>query len=469
MSEIYDVIVIGGGSAGLTAATVVGGLGKRVALVERENIGGDCTWTGCVPSKALLKVGKIAHTVRTAQHYGVHTQPPTTDMPTVRAYIQHAIQELYQHETPEATAERGIHVILGDARFLDPHRIEVDGKTLHAKRFIVATGGRALVPPVPGLADVRYHTNATIFNNDRLPRHLLVMGAGPIGLELGQAYARLGAQVTIIGDQVLPRDEPEAADVLKRVFAAEGITIIESLVATAKQDGECISLTLKDGQTVEGDMLLVAAGRTPNVEGLGLEKTGVQVEKAGIPVNAALQTNIPHIYAIGDVTTGAKFTHYAGFQGAIAGRNVVLPIKANGLPAQVPWVTFTDPEIAHAGLTEREARAKYGDAVKTYTYATLKGDRSVVENDTEGFIKLVYRGSGELLGATVVAERAGEMIIEYALVIEKKISARALIGVIHPYPTYSDVAKNALSKMLVEELLGSVAGRVFKRLVKILP
>lgn len=469
MAEDFDVIVIGGGSAGLTAATVVGGLGKRVALVERKHIGGDCTWTGCVPSKALLKVGKIAHTVRTAQKYGIHTQPPATDMPTVRAYIDAAIAELYQHETPEATAKRGVEVVLGDAHFLDPHSIAVNGKTLRAKRFVVATGGRALIPPIPGLSGVKYHTNETIFGNDRLPNHLLIMGAGPIGLELGQAYSRLGAQVTIIGDQVLPRDEPEAAAVLRQAFQEDGIVIVESLVTSARQEGDCIALTLKDGRIVEGDMLLVAAGRTPNVENLGLDKAGVEVEKAGIRVSASLQTNVPHIYAIGDVTTGAKFTHYAGYQGAIVGRNVVLPFKSNGLPTQVPWVTFTDPEIAHAGMTEREARAKYGDAVKTYTFGTAKGDRSVVEDDTQGFIKLVYRGSGELLGATVVAERAGEMIIEYALVIEKKISARALIGVIHPYPTYSDVAKNALSKMLVQELLESTAGRVFKRLVKLLP
>jgi pyruvate/2-oxoglutarate dehydrogenase complex dihydrolipoamide dehydrogenase (E3) component len=469
MAEAFDVIVIGGGSAGLTAAAFVGGLGKRVALVEREHIGGDCTWTGCVPSKALLKVGKIAHTVRTAQKYGIHAQSPSTDMPTVRAYINAAIAELYQHETPEATAKRGVEVVLGDAHFLDPHSIVVNGKTLRAKRFIVATGGRALIPPIPGLSGVKYHTNATLFRNDRVPKHLLIMGAGPIGMEIGQAYARLGAQVTIIGEQVLPRDEPEATAVIKRVFTAEGITLVESLVSAAHQEGECIQLTLKGGRMVEGDMLLVAVGRTPNVETLALDKAEVTVEKAGIPVNAHLQTNIPHIYACGDVTTGPKFTHYAGWQGSIAGRNAVLPIKANGLRALVPWVTFTDPEIAHVGMTEGEACAKYGDAVKTYTFSTRSGDRTVVEDDTEGFVKLVYRGSGDLLGATVVAERAGEMILEYALVIAKKISLRALTGVMHAYPTYSDVAKQAMFRMMIAELLESTAGRVFKSLVKLLP
>jgi pyruvate/2-oxoglutarate dehydrogenase complex dihydrolipoamide dehydrogenase (E3) component len=469
MPDAFDVIVIGGGSAGLTAAAFVGGLGKRVALVEREHIGGDCTWTGCVPSKALLKVGKIAHTARTAHKYGIQAQPPTTDMTAVRAYIDAAIAELYQHETPEATAKRGVEVVIGDAQFIDPHSIRVGAQTLRAKRFIVATGGRALIPSIPGLSGVKYHTNATIFRNDHLPKHLLIMGAGPIGMELGQAYSRLGAQVTIIGEVVLPRDEPEAVEVMKRVFVAEGISIVEALVGAAHQDGECIRLTLRDGRTVEGDMLLVAVGRTPNVETLALDKAGVLVEGAGIPVSAQLGTNIPHIYACGDVTTGPKFTHYAGWQGSIAGRNAVLPVKAKGVRARVPWVTFTDPEIAHVGMTEREARAQYGDAVKTYTFSTRNGDRTVVEDDTEGFVKLVYRGSGDLLGATVVAERAGEMIIEYSLVIEKKISLRALSGVMHAYPTYSDVAKQAMFRLMIGELLESTAGRVFKGLVRLLP
>jgi pyruvate/2-oxoglutarate dehydrogenase complex dihydrolipoamide dehydrogenase (E3) component len=469
VTDLYDVIVIGGGSAGLSASAVAAGLGKRTALVERENLGGDCTWTGCVPSKALLKVGKVAQTVRSAGKYGVHAQPPQIDMPTVRAYIDSAIHELYQHETPEVFGKRGMDVILGDARFLDPHSVQVGERTLHSKRFIIATGGRALIPAIPGLTGVRYMTNATIFRNDTLPRHLIVLGAGPIGMEIGQAYRRLGAEVTIIGEQVLPRDEPEAGKVMAQVFADEGVTLIASRVTYAQHDDDCIRLTLGDGRVVEGDMLLVAAGRTPNVEGLGLEMAGVQVEAAGIPVRASLQTNVPHIYAIGDVTTGPKFTHYAGFQGLIAGRNAVLPIKSNGLPKHVPWVTFTDPEIAHVGMTEAQARAEYGAGVKTFMFSTKEGDRTVVEDDTRGFVKLVYRGGGDLLGATVVSERAGEMITGYGLVIDKKISLRALTGTMHAYPTYADVAKQAAFRMSVAELLGSWFAPIAKKVVKLLP
>jgi pyruvate/2-oxoglutarate dehydrogenase complex dihydrolipoamide dehydrogenase (E3) component len=466
----YDVIVIGAGSAGLTAAVFWGELQKKVALIERERIGGDCTWTGCMPSKALLKVAKIAHTVRTAHQYGITTSAPVIDMAFVRQHVHSVIQEVYQHETPEAVAKRGVEVLIGDAQFIDPHTVRVGARTLQAKKFIIATGGRAAVPPIPGLADVPYKTNHNIFDNDRLPHHLLIMGAGPIGMEMGQAHARLGARVTIIGEQVMPRDEPEAVQVLKQVFKDEGIEIIEALVSEARQSDHDIILKLQDGREVRGDMLLVAVGRVPNVETLALEKAGVHYTKQGITVNDQLQTNVPHIYAIGDVTTAPKFTHYAYFQGGVAGRNSLLPIgKAKGHDLQPPWVTFTSPEVAHAGLTEAEARKQYGSAVKTLIMQNAVGDRTVAEHDIKGFIKLVYRGRGELLGAAVVAERAGEMIIEYELIIKKRLSARAIVDTIHPYPTYSDLVKKAVSKMLVKELLTSPVGQIFKRVVKTLP
>jgi pyruvate/2-oxoglutarate dehydrogenase complex dihydrolipoamide dehydrogenase (E3) component len=470
MSDQYDVIVIGGGAAGLTAAAVTGELGKKTALVERERLGGDCTWTGCVPSKALLKVAKVAHSIRTADRYGISAAPPVVDMAVLRRHLQATIQEVYQHETPEAIAKRNIEIVPGDARFVDAHTIRVGERVMRAKKFVIATGGRAAVPPIPGLADVPYMTNHNLFDSDRLPGHLLIMGAGPIGMEMGQAHARLGARVTIIGDQVMARDEPEAVSVLRQVFEREGIKIIQALVTGARQQGEDIVLTLNDGREVRGDTLLVAVGRTPNIEGLELEKAGVAFTKQGIPVNPRLQTSVPHIYAAGDVTTGPKFTHYAGYQGSVAGRNALLPFgKANGQVTHLPWVTFTDPEVAHAGMTEAEARQQFGEAVKVFTLPLAEGDRSVAEDDTEGFVKLVYRGSGDLLGATVVAARAGEMIIEYQLVIQKKISLRKLAGVIHAYPTYSDVAKKALSNLMIGELLHSRVGWLIKQVVKVLP
>lgn len=470
MSSIYDVIVIGGGSAGLTAATFVGGLGKKVALIEREHLGGDCTWTGCIPSKALLKVARVAHSMRTADQYGLQAVQPTVAMPAVRQYLRDVIQTVYQHETPDEIRKRSIEVILGDVRFVDAQTIEVNERRLQAKKFIIATGGRAAVPLIPGLDTVPYLTNANLFDNDRLPEHLLILGAGPIGMEMGQAYVRLGAKVTIAGREVMPRDEPEAVAVLRKVLTREGVTIIEADVTAVQADGDHMVLVLANGQSVRGDMLLVAAGRTPNIDSLGLDRAGVQASPQGIVVNDHLQTNVPHIYAVGDVTTGPKFTHYAGFQGAVAARNALLPIgKTSGHESVLPWVTFTDPEVAHVGLTEAEARQQYGRAVKVHTLPTHEGDRTVAEDDTEGFIKLVYRGQNDLLGATVVADRAGEMIIEYELIIRKKISLRDLSGVMHPYPTYSDVAKKAMSQLMIKELLGSTLGKVFRKVVQLLP
>lgn len=469
MTDIYDLIVIGAGSAGLTAGAFNGELGRKVAVIEREHIGGDCTWTGCMPSKALLHVAKTAHSVRTASKYGITASEPVIDMKQVRDYVQSVVQGVYKHETPEKISERGIEVVLGDARFIDANTIQVNERQMQSKKFIIATGGRPAVPPIPGLDTVPYKTNRDFFENDILPQHLLIMGAGPIGMEMGQAYRRLGADVTIIGDLIMQNDEPEAVDVIKHVFEDEGITLIQSLVTDVQNKDGQICLSLKNGQSVNGDMLLVAVGRVPNVE-LDLEKAGIDYSKKGIPVNDTLQTNIPHIYAIGDVTTGAKFTHYAGFQGSVAGRNVLLPIgKAKGITDNLPWVTFTDPEVAHAGLTESKAREQYGDDVKTFMFQLADGDRSVAEDDTEGFIKFVYRGRGDLLGATIVGDRAGEMLLEYQLLIENKMKTRQLIDVIHAYPTYSDVAKKALGKMLIEELMSSSVGTIAKKVVNILP
>jgi pyruvate/2-oxoglutarate dehydrogenase complex dihydrolipoamide dehydrogenase (E3) component len=290
MSAVYDVIVIGGGAAGLTAAAFNGELGRRIALVERDRIGGDCTWVGCVPSKALLKVAKVAHSARTADRYGIAVSEPVIDMMGVRDHVQRAIHEVYRHETPAEVARRGIEVVRGEARFVDAHAIEVDERKLRAKKIIIATGGRAAVPPIPGLDEVPYSTNRDFFDNDRLPRHLLVMGAGPIGMEMGQAYARLGAEVTIVGQQIMPRDEPEAVAVLKQVFQDEGIAVIETRVTAVCSEGGEIALALKDGQTVRGDMLLVAVGRIPNIETLALEKAGVTYTQQGILVNDHLQT-----------------------------------------------------------------------------------------------------------------------------------------------------------------------------------
>ena len=235
MTEMYDAIIIGAGSAGLTAAAFGGELGRKVAVIERERIGGDCTWSGCVPSKALLKVAKMAHSVSTADQFGIQSSELVVDMAAVRDHIGQVIQDVYRFETPEAVQARGVETVLGEAQFLDPYTIQVGERTIHAKKFVIATGGRATVPPIPGLTDVPFKTNADFFENDRMPQHLLIMGAGPIGMEMAQAYIRLGAQVTVVGEQVMPRDEPEAVEVVRGVLAREGVTIIETLVTGVRE------------------------------------------------------------------------------------------------------------------------------------------------------------------------------------------------------------------------------------------
>lgn len=468
MSDTYKLVVIGGGAAGLTASAFGGELGAKVALIEKEKLGGDCTWVGCVPSKALLHVAKTAQAMRTADKYGLSSAEPTVDMKAIKAYIKRVIHDIYEGETPEVFENRGVEVISGTAQFVDPQTVKVmlsDGteRTLTSQKFVIATGARPLVPPIEGLDSIDYFTNETFFDNERLPQHLVVMGAGAIGMEMAQAYRRLGAEVTVIGAAVMPRDDEEAVATLKTVFEREGIRIVETFVDKVERldDTRFIAHT-REGEKVEGDMLLVAVGRAPTVNGLGLENAGITFSKRGIEVNKSLQTTQPHIYAVGDVVDGApKLTHYAGFQGSIAGRNTMIPlVNSTGFTEIYPWATFTDPEVAQVGLTEKEARAKHGDAVKVYTLPLTEGDRSIAEDDLDGFVKIVYKGSGDLLGTTIVAQRAGEMIQLYVNAMSAGSGVRGVSATIHAYPSYADVAKKAASKVYLKELFEGTSGRV---------
>ena len=290
---------------------------------KKHKLGGDCTWVGCVPSKALLKVAKVAHDMRTANQYGITATTPQIDMKQVKAFIYRAINEVYEHETPDVFRNRGVEVIEGTATFIDAQTVDVNGRHIKSKHFVIATGARPLILPIEGLDSIAYHTNETFFDNERLPEHLVVLGAGAIGLEMAQAYRRLGAEVTIIGAEILPRDDEDAIEVIKTVLEGEGIKIIEDFVERVERiDDTRFTVRTRNGETVEGDMMLLALGRAPTVNGLGLENAGVKFDEQGIPVDKYLRTNVPHIYAVGDVTTGPKLTHYAGFQGSIAGRNI---------------------------------------------------------------------------------------------------------------------------------------------------
>ncbi len=463
MGSPYDLIIIGAGSGGLVAARFAAQLGKKVALIDKNRVGGDCTWTGCVPSKALLKVAKVAYLSRHAAQYGLEVSNPIANMIQVREYIRRVQGEVYQHESPNRLAEEGIDVVLGEARFLDRTTIRVNQESLKARNFLIATGAHPYIPEIEGLNEVPYLTYEHIFENDRLPIHLLILGAGPIGAEMAQAYARLGAEVTMVGQELMPKDEPEAVEVIRKVFAREGIHFLLGTATAVRYENGSIILKTNDSE-VKGDMLLVAVGRSPTVDGLDLEKAGVKYSHKGIEVNKNLQTSAKLIYAAGDCIGGYQFSHLAGWQAFQATRNALLPGNSRGFTNIVPWTTFTDPELAHVGLSEAEARKSLGDEVRVARRNMGRVDRAVTDNETDGFIKIIHRKNGTILGATIVAERAGEMINEFVLALKNKVKVGDLAGAIHVYPTYSTAVQQLASEISIDGFLDSALGKAIQQL-----
>ena len=463
----YDIAIIGAGSGGLTAAGFAAKLGAKVALVEKNRIGGDCTWTGCVPSKALLKAAKVAHEVRTASHYGVRAGPPDVEMSRVREYVRAASQQVYRFESPEELRKEGIDVIVAGARFLDPETIAVGESRIRAKTFLLTTGARPAIPPIAGLNEIPFLTYEQIFDNDHLPDTMIVVGGGPIGMEMAQAYQRLGSQVFVVADRLLAKEEPEVREVMQRVFEREGIRFVWGKATSARKDGSALVVATDRGEA-RGDLLLIASGRKPTVDGLDLEKAGVTHSPRGIPVDDSLRTNVKHIYAAGDVVGGYQFTHFAGWQAFQAVRNALLPGSSSGLTDLVPWVTFTDPEVAHVGLTEDQARATLADNIHICRWEMSRADRAVCENDTDGFIKVITKKDGTILGATIVAGRAGEAITEFIVAIKQHIKIADLAGAIHAYPTYSTAVQQLAAGMAIENMLSGASGRIIRGLSKII-
>lgn len=470
MAESYDLVIVGAGSAGLTAAGFAVQLGARVAVVEKHRIGGDCTWTGCVPSKTLLKIAKVTHEMRTADRYGLTPADPVVDLKSVMSVVHRVINQVYQHESPEALRANGIDVILGDVRFLDPHTLSVNEDIFTARYVLLSTGAHPFIPPINGLDTVNYLTYENIWDLETLPEHLLVIGAGPIGCEMAQAFRRLGSQVTLIEgeERMLLRDEPDASKVMTAVFKAEGINMHFAVtVDRVWQKGKTIHVAA-GVKELAGDCLLVAVGRRPNVDGLALEKAGVAYSPRGIDVDEHLRTSQRHVYAAGDCIGSYQFTHYAGWQAAMAVRNALLPGATKGIRDMVPWTTFTDPEVAHVGLTEQQAREQLGDAVMTCEWPMERVDRARTEGHTQGFLKLVHKKDGTLLGATIVCQRAGEMIHEWIVALEHSLKVGDLAQTIHVYPTYSTASMQAAAEIRVAQLLGGISGRVIRGLSHLL-
>ncbi len=441
MERTHDLIVIGAGAAGLTAAGGAARLGLRVALIERDRMGGECLNTGCVPSKALIAAARRAQLMRGAPAVGLAAVEPEIDFARVRAHVQAAIATIAPHDFEERFQAWGAEVIRGQARFLDERSVEVDGRRLVAPRIVVAVGSRPTIPDVEGLARTPYLTNETMFDLDVLPSHLVVLGGGAVGMEMAQAFRRLGAAVTVIeAGRLLARDDPEAAAVVLEQLAAEGVAIrpdTRPIRVSAVVEG--VRVEVEPGEVIIGSHLLVAVGRTAALDGLGLDAAGVHATAGGIRVDGRRRTSNPRIYAIGDCREGPRLTHAAGYEGALVIREIALGLPAAANYRALPWVIYTDPELAQVGLTEAAARERHG-RVEIHRRPFSDNDRAVTDGATIGFAKVVT-ARGKVVGATLVGAGAGELVLPWSLAIAGKASLRAISGAIVPYPTRSETSK----------------------------
>jgi pyruvate/2-oxoglutarate dehydrogenase complex dihydrolipoamide dehydrogenase (E3) component len=443
-----DICVIGAGSGGLSAAAAAAAFGVSVVLIEKGRMGGDCLNYGCVPSKALIAAAKRAHAGAAGSMLGVDASPQV-DFTGIHRHIHKVIAAIAPNDSAQRFIGLGVQVVAGMGRFTDQQTVAVGDIEIKAGRFIVATGSSPAIPPIPGLADTPHFTNETIFDLTELPSHLVVIGGGPIGLELGQAFRRLGARVTVIeAARPLAKDDAECAQIVIDALAREGVAIRAGATAkSVRQVQGKIELVVTDGgaaeETIEASHLLVAAGRAPNLEPLELGKAGIQHSKAGITVNRSLQTSNDRVYAIGDaVAGGLMFTHVANYHAGLVIRHALFRLPAKVEYNLVPWVTFTDPELAHVGLTDEQAR-KQNYRVRVLRWPYHENDRAQAERTTQGHVKVVTDRRGRILGATIVGAHAGELIAPWTLAIGQGLNIRAMAEVVAPYPTLGEVNKRA--------------------------
>ncbi len=444
----YDLVIVGMGSGGMIGAEFAATIGLRVAVVERTRVGGDCLWTGCVPSKALLASAKAAHTMRHADHYGLPAVEPEIDTSLVWKRIRAIQQEIAEtDDNPERFKTEGVEIIMGTARVTGPNTVQVTPKDggddieLEARIILLCTGSRPATPPIEGLRDAGYLTSENMFEIERAPRSIVMIGGGPIAIEMAQGFTRLGIRTTVLqkGPGILPRDEPSLVEVLTRKLIDEGVDLRLNVNTdrVTLSEGRKIVHGTENGEPSrwEAEELLVAVGRRPNIEGLGLEEVGVKVGKRGIEVDERMRTAVPSIYASGDVAGRYLFTHSAGYEAVRAIRDAFFPGKGK-VTDFVPWCTFTDPELAHAGLTIAEAETQHGADVEVYRLDLAHNDRARADNAAEGAV-VVVTAKGKVVGAHILAPYAGEMIHELGLAITQGLRLNEVSSVIHVYPTYS--------------------------------
>jgi pyruvate/2-oxoglutarate dehydrogenase complex dihydrolipoamide dehydrogenase (E3) component len=457
----FDIAVIGGGAGGLVVAAGGASLGAKVALVEKHKLGGDCLWYGCVPSKTLIKSAHIAHDMRHADRWSLEPCDPKPDLAKVMERVAGVIRGIEPNDSPERFRGLGVDVLLGSGRFVAPDAFEVNGRCLTAKTFVIATGSRPTVPNLAGIAETPYLTNETVFDLREPVPSLIVVGAGPIGSEMAQAFRRLRSEVAVIdiAPNILPREDADLSDVVFRQLRDEGIRYFlgaSILGFSGRRDEVHATIRASDGAStvVTGSHLLLAAGRSANVEGLGLDAAGVRVDNGRIVADERLRTTNSRIYVVGDAAGGYQFTHLAEHHAGIVLRHAIFRMRWAKPSPVVPWCTYTDPELARVGLSETEAKQR-GIAHRVYRFAFTEIDRARAEGETEGFAKIVTEPGGKLLGAAIVGPHAGELIAEYALAMTKGMSAKDLTGVIHAYPTLAQINRRVADQRLKEGLTPS--------------
>jgi pyruvate/2-oxoglutarate dehydrogenase complex dihydrolipoamide dehydrogenase (E3) component len=468
----YDVVIIGAGSAGLVACKVANGLGKKTALIEKRKLGGDCTWFGCVPSKTLIKSANIAHQTKRLQEFGLEPRKPIDlNAERVMAHVRVVVQTDADGHPPETLEAEGIDVLFGTPCFLDNHHIKLNERKISSRKFIICTGSHPFVPSIKGLEDVPYLTNETIFDLEVLPKSMIVLGAGPIGIELSAALNRLGVKVTIIqrSANVLKKDDIELVDRLVQILRAEGVAILTETQTTgfARQEDKVVAAIedKKGKRQIQAESVLVAVGRRPNLDGLELEKAGVEFESNGIKVDSHLRSTTKNIYACGDVVPPYLFTHVAEYEAVIATTNVCfgLPIKRTSYD-NVLWTTYTEPELAHAGLTEEQARKQYGDSIRIYRWEHKDVDRAKTDLAQNGLSKFICDNKGHLLGIHILGHGAGELMHEAQLAKSLGLPFSKIASVIHAYPSYSDAVRQPAKRCYIDILQNNFFIKLLKKI-----
>ncbi len=460
-----DICVIGAGAGGLSVAAAAARLGVRVALVEKGRMGGDCLNFGCVPSKALIAAARRASLA--GERLGVTYGPPQVDFAAVRHHLQSVIAAIAPHDSEERFAALGCTVIREAAHFIAPDRVAAGERIIRARRFVIATGSSPAIPDIPGLAVTPFLTNETIFDLETLPAHLIVLGGGPIGCELGQAFRRLGSRVTIVSHSFLKRDDPELAAVVLDSLRRDGVEMRRDTLVRVSATDAGIAVHTAGGETLRGSRLLIAAGRRPNIDGLGLVAAGIAATPRGVVVDRRLRTANRRVYAIGDVTGRALFTHMAGYDAGIVIRHALFRLPVRARADITPWCTFSAPELAQVGFTEAAARAAGHGDIRVITGKFADNDRARTEGETEGLIKIIAGKGGRILGVGIVGPHAGDLIQPWCLALSRNLKLSALAGYIAPYPTLGEATKRAAGAFYEPALFGPWTRRLVALLAKL--